>query len=133
MRVFLDKNVLVSAFATRGLCADLLRHVIAEHELLVGEVVLAELLRVLRTKFKLPAGQLDDIEAFLRTYEVVPAAKKASVVRVRDPDDALVLANAIEGKADVLVTGDPDLLVLGRRSPIRLMSPREFWTAASEG
>lgn len=40
MRVFLDTNVLVSAFATRGLCADLMRHVLAEHDLITGEVII---------------------------------------------------------------------------------------------
>ncbi len=38
MKVFLDTNVLVSAFTTRGLSADLFRLVVAEHELLTGEV-----------------------------------------------------------------------------------------------
>jgi len=37
VKVFLDTNVLVSALATRGLCADLLRKVLTEHELLVGK------------------------------------------------------------------------------------------------
>tara|TARA_Y100000590_G_C15710915_1_gene1010249 strand:+ start:1307 stop:1432 length:126 start_codon:yes stop_codon:yes gene_type:complete len=40
MKVFLDTNVLVSAFATRGLCADVMRVILTEHELLIGEVVL---------------------------------------------------------------------------------------------
>jgi hypothetical protein len=35
LRVFLDTNVLVSAFATRGLCADLLELVLLQHELIV--------------------------------------------------------------------------------------------------
>ena len=47
MRVFLDTNVLVSAFATRGLCADVLRLILAEHTLVTGEVVLRELRRAL--------------------------------------------------------------------------------------
>jgi hypothetical protein len=40
LRVFLDTNVLVAAFATRGLCADLLRVVLVRHELVVADVVL---------------------------------------------------------------------------------------------
>jgi len=47
VRVFLDTNVLVSAFATRGVCADLVRFVLAEHTLVTSEVVLRELRRVL--------------------------------------------------------------------------------------
>jgi predicted nucleic acid-binding protein len=55
LRIFLDTNVLVSAFGTRGLCADVVRHVVAQHEFETGEVVLAELRRVLRSKIGLPA------------------------------------------------------------------------------
>jgi predicted nucleic acid-binding protein len=47
MRVCLDTNVLVAAVATRGLAADVLRLTLAEHDLLVPEVVLTELRRVL--------------------------------------------------------------------------------------
>jgi hypothetical protein len=37
VKVFLDTNVLVSGFAARGLCADVMRLVLAEHELIMGE------------------------------------------------------------------------------------------------
>ena len=47
MKVFLDTNVLVSGLATRGLCADVIRLVLAEHELIAGEVALKEVERVL--------------------------------------------------------------------------------------
>ena len=43
MKVCLDTNVLVAAFATRGLCADVLRTVLVDHELVMGEVLLEEL------------------------------------------------------------------------------------------
>ena len=48
--VFLDTNVVVSAVATRGLCADLFHVVLAEHELVLGETVLTELRPVLRRR-----------------------------------------------------------------------------------
>lgn len=73
MKVFLDTNVLVSAFATRGLCADVLRQVLAEHELLVGERVLREVRRVLRVKLRVSQPAVDEIEQFLRTQTVVAA------------------------------------------------------------
>jgi predicted nucleic acid-binding protein len=55
VKVFLDTNVLVSGFVTRGLCADVIRLALAEHELIVAQVVLAELKRVLKQKIELPA------------------------------------------------------------------------------
>jgi predicted nucleic acid-binding protein len=51
MKVFLDTNVLASAAATRGLCADGLRQVFASHQLFISDQVLNELNRVLRFKF----------------------------------------------------------------------------------
>jgi uncharacterized protein len=127
VRVFLDTNVLVSAFATRGLCADVLRHVLAEHVLVVGEVVLGELRKVLRSKLKLPAETVGEIEQFLREYEVVPKPKALSTLEVRDPDDRWVLASALAGNADILVSGDQDLLALGGNSPLPIVDPRGFW------
>jgi hypothetical protein len=38
LKVFFDTNVLIAAFATRGLCADLVLHVLLEHELVVAEL-----------------------------------------------------------------------------------------------
>ncbi len=44
---FFNINVFVSGFTTRGLCADVIRLVHAEHELIIGDVVLKEVERVL--------------------------------------------------------------------------------------
>jgi predicted nucleic acid-binding protein len=46
VRLFLDTSILVSAAATRGLCADLCHLVLAEHQLLLGQTVLEEFERV---------------------------------------------------------------------------------------
>lgn len=127
MRVFLDTNVLVSAFATRGLCADVMRQVLAEHELVIGEVVLRELRKALRVKLKLPPATVTAIEELLRENEVIPRPRTPSDLEVRDPDDRWVLASAIAGRADVLVTGDRDLLEVAARSPLRIVDPRGFW------
>ncbi len=127
MRVFLDTNVLVSALATRGLCADVLRHVMAEHDLLVGEVVLDELRRVLKSKLRVPAALAGDIEELLRDYEVVPKPTRAAAVKLRDPADRWILASALAGHADVLVTGDRDLLDVADDLPLPVVDPRGFW------
>ena len=69
--MFLDTNVLVSAFTTRGICADLLTAVLAEHRLVLGETVLTELARVLSKKMKLPRATVSETEAFLRREATV--------------------------------------------------------------
>ena len=127
MKVFLDTNVLVSAVATRGLCADVVRLVVAEHDLLTGAVNLAELQRVLRDKLRAPARTVRELDAFLRTHTIVPKPAALLAIPVRDPDDRWVLASAVEGGADVLVTGDRDLLDLGGGAPLPIVDPRGFW------
>jgi uncharacterized protein len=127
VRVFLDTNVLVSAFATRGVCADVLRVVLAEHTLVTGEVVLRELGRALRTRIGLPPGAVREIDDLLREYEVVPKPATRAAVPQRDPDDQWVVASAVEGRADVLVTGDRDLLDITDDAGIKIVDPRGFW------
>lgn len=128
MRVFLDTNVLISAFAARGLCADLMRLLLAEHEVLTGEVNLVELRRVLLKRFKATAAQVDVIEQLLRDQTVIPKPAALLSLKVRDPDDAWVLASAVAGDADLLVSGDQDLLVLAHRAPLPILSPRDAWS-----
>lgn len=133
MKVFLDTNVLVAAFAARGLCADVLRTVLAEHELILGEVVLTEFRRVLSRKLKVPDDRLRAAEAVFEGMAVVPKPKKPSPLEIRDPADRWVLASAVDGGADVLVTGDDDLLSVAGESTLRIVSPRAFWELLRSG
>lgn len=127
MRVFLDTNVIVSAFVARGLCADLFVAVAARHDPIIGEVVLEELERVLRTKLRVPAREVGALEEALRRFEVCPKPPRRDAVRLRDENDRWILASARHAKADVLVTGDQELLALGDLPGLRIRSPRAFW------
>ncbi len=127
MKVCLDTNVLVSAFATRGLASDVLRVVLAEHELLVPTVALEEVERVLRDKFRAAPPALSLARQVLASQTVVPRPATVLALPIRDPDDAWVLASAVAGGADLLVTGDADLLTAAGQRPIPVLSPRAFW------
>lgn len=98
MRVFLDTNVLASAFGTRGLCADVIRLILAEHELVTAEVVIEELRAVLRRKFGVPAQVVREIESFLRGYHVEPRPGELPDLPVRGRADLLVLGSALGAK-----------------------------------
>ena len=132
-RICLDSNVLVAAFASRGLCADLLRLALAEHELVIPAVVVEEVRRVLTTKLRLSPDGLASVEAVFERCEIVPEGSDPPPVKVRDPDDERVIGDAVSGGCELLVTGDLDLLSVAERSPISILSPREFMTLARRG
>ncbi len=127
MKVYLDTNVLVSAFATRGLCTDVLHVVLAEHELLVGGAVLAEVGRVLRQKIRPSPDAAEDAALLLRQQGVMVVATTPLRLKIRDKDDLAILAEALAGEAHALVTGDRDLLDLGKLAPLPIVTPRGFW------
>jgi uncharacterized protein len=127
VKVFPDTNVLVAAFATHGLCADLLRIVLAKHELVLGRIVLVELERVMREKLRVPEAVIAAALELLREYPVAVASEPLPRPRCRDKDDAIVLASAVAAGADVLVTGDRDLLVLAGKVSLRILDPRGLW------
>lgn len=133
MRVFLDTNVLASALATRGLCADLFESVLAEHDLLTSPAVPAELERILPTRFRMPAdlvrGYLELVDAAAeRITEVVEIT-----ATIPDPDDVPILAAALAGNAGCFVTGDKALLDLGDVGGLTILSPRQFWEQSRPG
>lgn len=127
MRVAFDTNVLVSAVATRGLCADVFNLVLAEHELIVGETVIAELKRVLRQKMRVPREAIEEFEALLRQEGSVVGKTKALPVAIRDKSDVPVLSEAVAGNAEVLVTGDRDLLEIAGALALQLLTLRGLW------
>jgi uncharacterized protein len=127
VRVCLDTNVLVAAFATRGLCADILRVCLTEHELVFGEVHLKELRRALRGKLRLDESRIKAVETVFAEIEIVPKPAKPAVLQLRDPDDRWIVATALAGRSDVLVTGDNDLISIASEAPLPIATPREFW------
>jgi putative PIN family toxin of toxin-antitoxin system len=127
VKVLLDTNVLIAAFATRGLCEDVLRTVLAEHDLVLGETVLGELERVLVAKLGMPIERARSIAQFLRDQGVVVNPSEPASLPQDDPDDRWILAAAMAGEADALVTGDRHLLDVADKVSVTIVSPRGFW------
>lgn len=125
MRVVLDTNVLLAAFATRGLCEALYAVCLAHHEIVVSAHILRELRRHLTGKLRMAARPADAIVAFVREHAEVVAPAEVAATACRDRDDLPVLGTAVAARADALVTGDRDLLALERHAGIPILTPRE--------
>lgn len=127
MRVFLDTNVLAGATATRGLCADVLREVLAFHELVVSPPLFNELKRVLIRKFGLSQDLVSEVLELLQEDTIFSKPGKLCDIQIKDQDDVIILSSALNGKADIFVIGDKELLKLRKVGRLEIMSPRNFW------
>ena len=127
MRVFLDTNVLASAFGTRGLCADLYREVILSHVLISSASVLAELRDVLTEKFRLPESEVSEVIEMLESTAFLEQSTAQHQIEISDRDDCIILSSAIEGNADVFVTGDKEVQELEKVADMTILTPRDFW------
>ena len=127
MRVFLDTNVLASAAATRGLCADVLREVFSYHELVISSLVLVELKRVLKRKFGLTDAPVEELILLLQQDAILAEPGPEFRENLHDRDDVPILSAAVSGEADVFITGDKELLNLRRVEKMEILSPRQFW------
>ena len=127
MTVVLDTNVLVAALVAKGLCHEVVVRALGTCTVVTSTPLLDELEQTLRAKFTLgPEANafLEQLRVRVRLVEPTALPSPAS----RDADDDVVLATAVAAGAAVVVTGDQDLLVLGRYNGIDIISPREFLT-----
>ena len=128
MRIFPDTNVLYAALATRGLCADLLRALLAEHDIVIGAPVLVELRRNLLGKLRIPAERFDVAIGFISELERAPSVPPPAKPPARiDAADAGILECAARAQVEIFVTGDRALLKLGEYAGIPIVSPRDLW------
>lgn len=127
MRIVLDTNVLIAAYATRGQCHELLEHCVRAHVLVSSPVLLAELREKLTRKLKFSSESVDELMMLLHPCVELVDPPALHPPACRDPDDDWVLATAIEGNCGCIVTGDRDLLVLHPFRSIAIVSPGGFW------
>lgn len=132
MKVVIDVNVWVSALLWGGVPGQVLRLVYAQT---IESYVSAELLQELeatlqRAKFQ---SRLKKRQQTVGGLMAIATALCPSVPiddvdipDLRDPDDVKIIATAISANADILITGDQDLLVLQDVRGIRILTPTQF-------
>ncbi len=125
MKVFIDTNIWLSGRFRPGLCAQLLEALIESGvDLLLDERVLDEFRRVARDKLGVDPALLARTEVFFQRHGLVVPAAPAPAQGVPDPDDAWILAAALNAGVHWFVTGDKALLDPGALGEMTILSPR---------
>jgi putative PIN family toxin of toxin-antitoxin system len=126
LRVVADTNVFVSIFQFGGRIGQILDLAIqGAVELCISDPIVEELRGVLGEKFHWPVERTGAAAGtLLRFCRLVDPQEPVSVCR--DPDDDRILECALAACADLIVTGDRDLLDLGVFRDTPIMTPRQF-------
>ena len=127
MRVVFDTNVMVAGIVAQGLCREIIETELSEQQPVLSQQLWDELIEVLRDKFDLTATELPVLQLYRRHATWIEARPLEAPV-CRDADDDRVLATALSGDAQMIVTGDADLLSLESFRGIAIVSPRGFLT-----
>lgn len=132
MRIVLDTNIIVSAFlSTRGVSARILQLFEAEaFELVVSQPLLDEYQEALgydkvRKLHGMSHAEIEQRVADLRATAIF-VTPTAVVQVVSDPDDDMLFAAAIEGQAEVIVSGDAAVQAVKEYQGIRVLAPALF-------
>lgn len=126
MRTVLDTNVLIASLISRGLCHELIEYCFLSHTLITSEFILNEVKEKLIEKFKYSSETADEAIALFRSRMEVVTPETLSSPVCRDSDDDNILATAIAGNCECIITGDKDLLVLNPFRGVEILTPREF-------
>mgnify|MGYP001139472075 CR=1 FL=1 len=128
LRAVLDTNVLVSGLITLGKPRELLS-IISRREatLVLSKEILNELSKVMRRDKFAEYAEEQQVERFIKDIESIAEIieLKSQIKVVEDPKDNIVISTAIEGEADIIVSGDHHLLSLKVFKGIKVLSVDE--------
>jgi putative PIN family toxin of toxin-antitoxin system len=133
MRVVVDTNVLVSAALKDKSLPSIAVHLVAQHSLLLKSAATeAQLFEVVARPYLaalVAPATLHWLRTLLAGAELVSITER--IAACRDPTDDKFLELAVNGQADLIVTGDADLLVLNPFRGIPIVTPATFVQGAS--
>ena len=118
--------------AASGTSKEVVQEAVRLCEVFISDYILGEVDRVLSGKIGAEVGERRRVRHWLRGVCQVaddPAPNPKRDPACRDPDDVPILRLVLSVHADLLVTGDQDLLALKEMRGIRIVSPSQFWHA----
>jgi putative PIN family toxin of toxin-antitoxin system len=127
MKIVFDTNVLIAAFITvQSVSGAVVNHCAQAHTLITSDFILDELREKLIIKFRRHEADVEEALTLLRDQSTVIKSAPLNQPVCRDPDDDQVLATALTGSADCIITGDKDLLTLNGFQGIAILKPSQF-------
>jgi len=127
MKIMLDANVIISAILfPQSIISNMVKHIITNHELFICQYTIDEINEVFNKKFN---GRIREMKLFLEKLPYELFANKRinskNYPKIRDINDLPVLANAIDSKVELLITGDKDFDEVKAKG-LKIIKPKEY-------
>ncbi len=128
MRIVVDTNVYISALVFNKTIQELLNSLLEQHTILISEFITNELSRKLISKFNLNSQEVDVLirQLLSITLKITPIGNAPQVAR--DNDDNQILHLAEFANADLIISGDKDLLSLVSYKSIPILKPSDLFS-----
>ncbi|AOQ23294.1 hypothetical protein MTAT_18260 [Moorella thermoacetica] len=125
----LDTNILISGMVFRGPERRLLDTIYHQRlTLVINSYIVEETKEVLQRKFPAHVPVFDRLLSLLKVeFTSMPSPASIAKIRpiIRDPQDAAILASAIEAQPDLFISGDLDLHTPEVGSLIKVLTTAE--------
>jgi uncharacterized protein len=134
MRVVFDTNIFISAFVIPGGIAEraILKIIDGEDRLLLSKEILDEILSVLSRKFNKDREEISRVAVILSEIaEWVSPTER--IEALRDEGDNRILECAHCGEADLIVTGDKEILRLNRYGKAKIIALKTYVERSNQG
>lgn len=130
MKVVFDTNIYVSAFVIPNSQAEkaILKVIEGDDLLIISKEIINEILTVLSRKFARDREAISRTALYLSDIASIVSAHKRIKVFKDEPDNR-ILECAIAGKADIIVTGDKEMLRLREYKGINIISLKDYLEA----
>jgi uncharacterized protein len=130
--VTFDSGIWISALEYGGVPRQAIEYADAEDQMLLCVEIENEVVRIMAKKFGRAPDSIRRRMAELSNAAiwVVVTGKLSGICR--DPNDDFILECAETGKADLIVTGDKDLLSLKTYRAINIFTPRQYLDNAED-
>ncbi|MBI3399419.1 MAG: putative toxin-antitoxin system toxin component, PIN family [Deltaproteobacteria bacterium] len=127
MRVVFDTNIFISALILPGSSAEkaILKIIKGSDELIISHDIIDEVLTVLSNKFSRNREALSRTAVNLAEIGIIVKPRERISVFQDEPDNR-ILECATAGKADAIVTGDKEMLKLGKYGGIKIISLKDY-------
>jgi putative PIN family toxin of toxin-antitoxin system len=121
-----DTNIIISAIFWSGKpCEVVAGGLKGEYDMITSPEIIYEVSSKLRNKFQFPDDKIQEImNIMFALFHLVNPTTKIDIVR--DKTDNKIIECAVDGKADFIITGDPDLLAIKEYKGIKIIKAEEF-------